>query len=70
MADVWGKIRKDGIAPIESDIGAPPEELAVLIARALVGTFLGILMAYGFVGPLAEVDMLVINNQELPHRRH
>lgn len=67
MADVWRKIRKDGIAPIESDIGAPPEELAVLIARALVGTFLGILMAYGFVEPLAEMDMLVINNQELPH---
>jgi hypothetical protein len=70
LADVWRKIRKDSIAPIEFDIGAPPEELAGLIARALVCTFLGILLAYGFVVPLAEVDMLVINNQELPHRRH
>ena len=26
-----------------------------MIAHALVGTFLGILLAYGFVGPLAKV---------------
>ena len=27
----------------------------MLIAHALVGTFLGILLAYGFVGPLSSV---------------
>ncbi len=27
----------------------------MMIAAALVGTFLGILMAYGFVGPLASL---------------
>ena len=26
-----------------------------MIAGALVGTFLGILLAYGFVGPLADL---------------
>ncbi|MEK9816963.1 MAG: motility-associated protein [Limnobacter sp.] len=30
-------------------------ELGVMIAAALVGTFLGILLAYGFVGPLASI---------------
>lgn len=35
-------------------IGVSPTELGKLIAAALVGTFLGILLAYGFVGPLAS----------------
>ncbi|HEU0199125.1 MAG TPA: flagellar motor stator protein MotA, partial [Burkholderiaceae bacterium] len=30
-------------------------ELGAMIASALVGTFLGILMAYGFVSPLAKL---------------
>jgi chemotaxis protein MotA len=30
-------------------------ELGILIAHALVGTFLGILLAYGFVGPLGSL---------------
>jgi chemotaxis protein MotA len=34
-------------------VGIPPAELGKLIAAALVGTFLGILLSYGFVGPLA-----------------
>ena len=34
---------------------APPSELGKLIANALVGTFLGILLSYGFVGPLASL---------------
>jgi chemotaxis protein MotA len=36
-------------------VGIPPQELGRLIAAALVGTFLGILLSYGFVGPLAGV---------------
>ncbi|OHV12041.1 flagellar motor stator protein MotA [Kushneria phosphatilytica] len=38
-------------------LGAPdlaPEQLGPLIANAMVGTFLGILLAYGFVTPLAS----------------
>lgn len=33
---------------------APPDQMGVMIAHALVGTFLGILLAYGFVAPLAS----------------
>lgn len=34
-------------------IGGDPAELGHHVAAALVGTFLGILLAYGFVGPVA-----------------
>src|SRR2546430_9694452 len=34
-------------------LGGPPEEIGHKVAAALVGTFLGILLCYGFVGPLA-----------------
>ena len=44
-----------GVVHTMESIGLPPEELGLLIARALVGTFLGILLAYGFVGPLATL---------------
>jgi len=36
-------------------VGLPPAELGKLIASALVGTFLGILLAYGFIGPLGSL---------------
>jgi chemotaxis protein MotA len=35
-------------------LGGPPEEIGHKVAAALVGTFLGILLCYGFVGPLAS----------------
>ncbi len=41
-----------GIVITMKSLGGPPEELGVHVAAALVGTFLGILAAYGFVGPL------------------
>jgi chemotaxis protein MotA len=34
-------------------ISEPPEVLGHLIGGALVGTFCGILLAYGFAGPIA-----------------
>jgi chemotaxis protein MotA len=34
-------------------LGGPPEEIGRHVAAALVGTFLGILLCYGVVGPLA-----------------
>jgi chemotaxis protein MotA len=34
-------------------ITEPPEVLGKLIGGALVGTFLGVFIAYGFVGPIA-----------------
>jgi chemotaxis protein MotA len=42
-----------GVVHTMESVGMPPAELGILIAHALVGTFLGILLAYGFVGPLA-----------------
>jgi chemotaxis protein MotA len=35
-------------------IDLPPAQLGPLIAAALVGTFLGILLSYGFVSPLSS----------------
>lgn len=34
-------------------LGGPPEEIGYKVAAALVGTFLDILLCYGFVGPIA-----------------
>lgn len=42
-----------GVIHTMGSINQPPEVLGHLIGAALVGTFLGILMAYGFVGPIA-----------------
>ena len=44
-----------GVVHTMASVGIPPSELGMLIANALVGTFLGILLAYGFVAPLASV---------------
>jgi len=44
-----------GVVHTMESVGVPPAELGMLIAHALVGTFLGILLAYGFVGPLAAL---------------
>jgi len=35
-------------------LGGPPEQIGEKVAAALVGTFLGILLSYGLVGPLAS----------------
>ena len=42
-----------GVVHTMQSVGIPPAELGKLIAAALVGTFLGILLSYGFVSPLA-----------------
>jgi chemotaxis protein MotA len=44
-----------GVVHTMESVGIPPAELGMLIAHALVGTFLGILLAYGFVGPLSDL---------------
>jgi chemotaxis protein MotA len=43
-----------GVVITMGALGGPPEEIGKHVAAALVGTFLGILMCYGFVGPLAS----------------
>jgi chemotaxis protein MotA len=42
-----------GVVITMSALGGPPEEIGHKVACALVGTFLGILLCYGLVGPLA-----------------
>jgi chemotaxis protein MotA len=42
-----------GVVITMSALGGPPEEIGRKVAAALVGTFLGILLCYGLVGPLA-----------------
>ncbi|TWI66600.1 chemotaxis protein MotA [Pseudoduganella lurida] len=44
-----------GVVHTMASVGLPPSELGVLIAGALVGTFTGILLAYGFVAPAANL---------------
>lgn len=42
-----------GIVITMGALGGPPEEIGKKVAAALVGTFLGILLCYGLVGPIA-----------------
>ena len=43
-----------GVVITMGALGGPPEEIGHKVAAALVGTFLGILMCYGVVGPLSS----------------
>lgn len=42
-----------GVVITMGALGSPPEQIGEKVAAALVGTFLGILLCYGFVGPVA-----------------
>jgi len=52
-----------GVVITMGALGGPPEEIGHKVAAALVGTFLGILMCYGFVGPVAS-NMAKIADEE------
>ena len=43
-----------GVVITMQALGGPPEEIGQKVAAALVGTFLGILLCYGLVGPIAS----------------
>ncbi len=43
-----------GVVITMGALGGPPEEIGKKVAAALVGTFLGVLLCYGFVGPVAS----------------
>lgn len=49
-----------GVIKTMAAIDAPPEVLGEMIGSALVGTFLGVLLAYGFVAPFANRARQVI----------
>ena len=50
-----------GVIKTMGSITEPPEVLGKLIGGALVGTFLGIILAYGFVSPLASTMSSTLN---------
>jgi chemotaxis protein MotA len=43
-----------GVVITMGALGGPPEEIGHKVAAALVGTFLGILLCYGFLGPIGS----------------
>jgi chemotaxis protein MotA len=43
-----------GIVITMGALGGPPEEIGHKVGASLVGTFLGILLCYGFLGPIAS----------------
>ena len=49
-----------GVVKTMGSIDKPPEILGAMIGSALVGTFLGVLLAYGLVGPFAHRAKQVI----------
>ena len=53
-----------GVIHTMGSINQPPEVLGHLIGGALVGTFMGVLMSYGFIGPIAT-SLTGINNTEV-----
>lgn len=44
-----------GVVHALASADLPPSEMGALIAHAMVGTFLGVLLAYGFVAPVASL---------------
>jgi chemotaxis protein MotA len=53
-----------GIVNTMAALGGPVAEIGQKVAAALVGTFLGILLAYGFVGPTASLLEKVAKEEE------
>jgi chemotaxis protein MotA len=57
-----------GVVITMGALGGPPEEIGHKVAAALVGTFLGILLCYGLIGPLAaNMAKAVEEERELVH---
>ncbi len=52
-----------GVVITMGALGGPPEEIGHKVGAALVGTFLGILLCYGFLGPLAS-NLQKVNDAE------
>ncbi|MCL2591052.1 MAG: flagellar motor stator protein MotA, partial [Betaproteobacteria bacterium] len=55
-----------GVVNTMGSVGEPPAVLGKMIAGALVGTFLGILLSYGFICPLAtQIKQKVEENSKV-----
>jgi chemotaxis protein MotA len=55
-----------GVVITMQALGGPPEEIGQKVAAALVGTFLGVLLCYGLVGPISS-NMAKIVEDERPY---
>lgn len=53
-----------GVIKTMASIDQPPEVLGKLIGGALVGTFLGVFLAYGIVGPFAAKLRVVVEEDQ------
>lgn len=54
-----------GVTLAMAKIAEPPEVLGHTVAAALVGTFLGVLLCYGFVGPIASYLEHMVHEEEV-----
>jgi len=57
-----------GIVITMASISGPVEQIGHHVAAALVGTFLGIFLSYGFMNPLA-VNIEFVNGAEMAYTR-
>jgi chemotaxis protein MotA len=55
-----------GVVITMGTLGGPPEEIGHKVAAALVGAFLGILLCYGLVGPLAANMAMMADEERKP----
>jgi chemotaxis protein MotA len=53
-----------GVVVTMGSLGGPPDEIGKKVAAALVGTFLGILLCYGLVGPLASHMSKIVDDEQ------
>jgi chemotaxis protein MotA len=54
-----------GIVITMQSVGGPASEVGAHVAAALVGTFLGVLMCYGFVAPLSSAIENQVESEEI-----
>lgn len=54
-----------GVIKTMGSISEPPEVLGGMIGSALVGTFLGVFLAYGMVGPIATRLKAIVEEESL-----
>ncbi|MEO8114812.1 MAG: flagellar motor stator protein MotA, partial [Phenylobacterium sp.] len=57
-----------GVIKTMASITEPPEILGEMIGSALVGTFLGVFLAYGLVGPMATRMLAVVEEESSFYR--
>ncbi len=56
-----------GVINTMGSIDQPTQILGAMIGSALVGTFLGVLLAYGFVGPIASKLQQTLDAEQKPY---